>query len=177
MTRPAPPVLTIRHDGSQRSFAAGHEVVVGRDASADLRIPDPRISRAHLIVRFDQGRWLAIDNGSLNGTYVNGYRMPVIDIHDGQSINVGNPQGPRLTFAVGPQQGQASRPHQARPTRDAGPPTLAWSALPEKTNPTAPPAPRRGQTGSQPRHPAPPRPMPPKAPPNQPPRPPGPPPA
>jgi ABC-type multidrug transport system ATPase subunit len=142
-----------------------------------LRIPDPRISRAHLIVRFDQGRWLAIDNGSLNGTYVNGYRMPVIDIHDGQSINVGNPQGPRLTFAVGPQQGQASRPHQARPTRDSGPPTLAWSAPPEKTNPTAPPAPRRGQTGSPPRHPAPPRPVPPKAPPNQPPRPPGPPPA
>jgi ABC transport system ATP-binding/permease protein len=162
VTRPAPPVLTIRHNGSQRSFAAGHEVVVGRDANADLRIPDPRISRAHLIVRFDQGRWLAIDNGSLNGTYVNGYRMPVIDIHDGQSINVGNPQGPRLTFAVGPQHGHANRPPQPRPARDSGPPTLTWSALPEKTNPTAP---RRGQTGSQPRHPAPPRPMPPKAPP------------
>nr|WP_082973485.1 ATP-binding cassette domain-containing protein [Mycobacterium sp. E2327] len=173
MNRPAPPVLTIRHDGSQRSFAAGHEVVVGRDANADLRIPDPRISRAHLIVRFDQGRWLAIDNGSLNGTYVNGYRMPVIDIHDGQSINVGNPQGPRLTFAVGPQQGHASGPPPRRPTRDSGPPTVAWAALPERTNPTAPPVPRRGQTGSQPRQPAP-RPMPPQGPPRQPPRPPGP---
>ncbi len=144
-------------------------MVVGRDVNADLRIPDPRISRAHLIVRFDQGRWLAIDNGSLNGTYVNGYRMPVIDIHDGQSINVGNPQGPRLTFAIGPQQGQTSRPPQTRPTRESGPPTLAWSALPETTNPTAPPAPQRGQTGSQPRNPAwsgpnlaPPRPMPPR---------------
>jgi ABC-type multidrug transport system ATPase subunit len=146
-----------------------------------MRIPDPRISRAHLIVRFDQGRWLAIDNGSLNGTYVNGYRMPVIDIHDGQSINVGNPQGPRLTFAVGPQQGQTNRPPQPRPARDSGPPTLAWSALPETTNPTAPP---RAQTGSQPRSrpvppvrggppPAPPRPMPPRQPgPPPPPRPP-----
>ncbi|WP_082978588.1 FHA domain-containing protein [Mycobacterium sp. 1081908.1] len=171
VNRPAPPVLTIRHDGSQRSFAAGHEVVVGRDANADLRIPDPRISRAHLIVRFDQGRWLAIDNGSLNGTYVNGYRMPVIDIHDGQSINVGNPQGPRLTFAVGPQQGHASGPPPIRPARDSGPPTVAWSALPERTNPTAPPARRRGQTGSQPRQPAPPRPLPPRQPP-RPPRPP-----
>ena len=158
-------------------------MVVGRDANADLRIPDPRISRAHLIVRFDQGRWLAIDNGSLNGTYVNGYRMPVIDIHDGQSINVGNPQGPRLTFAIGPQHGQTSRPPQARRVRDSGPPTLAWSVLPERTNPTAPTSPQRGQTGSQPRHPvrsgpnvAPPRPMPPEAPPEQPGRPPGPPP-
>ncbi|WP_197501007.1 FHA domain-containing protein [Mycobacterium sp. E3251] len=139
VTRPAPPILTIRHDGSQRSFAAGHEVVIGRDVEADVRIADPRISRAHLILRFDQGRWLAIDNGSLNGTYLNGYRMPVIDIHDGQSIHVGNPRGPRLTFAVGPQQGYTNRPGRTRPSPEAGPPTLAWSALPERTNPTRPP--------------------------------------
>jgi ABC-type multidrug transport system ATPase subunit len=157
-------------------------VIIGRDLNADLRIPDPRISRAHLILRFDQGRWLAIDN-SLNGTYVNGYRTPVIDIHDGQSINVGNPRGPELTFAVGPQQGEITGPPQPRPARDSGPPTLAWSAIPEQTNPTAAPPPRRGQTGSQPRsparsgpHPAHPRPkpsmqprVPPAAPPNPPP--------
>ena len=158
MTRPAPPILTVRHDGSQRSFAAGHEVVIGRDVQADVRIADPRISRAHLILRFDQGRWLAIDNGSLNGTFLNGYRMPVIDIHDGQSIHVGNPQGPRLTFAIGPQQGYTDRPGRTRPSPEAGPPTLAWSAFPEQTNPT---------------HPLPPRstpPRPPVAPPNSPPR-------
>ncbi len=157
MTRPAPPILTVRHDGSQRSFAAGHEVVIGRDVQADVRIADPRISRAHLILRFDQGRWLAIDNGSLNGTFLNGYRMPVIDIHDGQSIHVGNPQGPRLTFAIGPQQGYTDRPGRTRPSPEAGPPTLAWSAFPERTNPT---------------HPLPPRstpPRPPVAPPNSPP--------
>ncbi|WP_201789532.1 ATP-binding cassette domain-containing protein [Mycobacterium avium] len=139
VTRPAPPILTIRHDGSQRSFAAGHEVVVGRHVQADVRIPDPRISRAHLILRFEQGRWLAIDNGSLNGTYLNGYRMPVVDIHDGQSIHVGNPHGPRLTFALGPQQGHAGHPARPRPSHDSGPPTLTWTAITEQTNPTRPP--------------------------------------
>nr|WP_301148406.1 FHA domain-containing protein [Mycobacterium simiae] len=166
MTRPAPPVLTIRLDGSQRSFAAGHEVIVGRDQDADLRIADPRISRAHLIVRFDQGRWLAIDNGSLNGTYVNGYRMPVVDIHDGQSINVGNPQGPRLTFDVGPQQGQAGRATGPRAAHDSGPPTIAWSTLPDspttltRSGPNPPPrvppprqSPRKRQMTGPPRHP------------------------
>jgi ABC-type multidrug transport system ATPase subunit/predicted component of type VI protein secretion system len=152
-------------------------VIVGRDQYADLRIADPRISRAHLIVRFDQGRWLAIDNGSLNGTYVNGYRMPVVDIHDGQSINVGNPQGPRLTFAVGPQQGQASRPSRTRTTADSGPPTVAWSAIPDQPTTTSqplPPLPRQAgnQTGGQPNAarngPNPP----PRMPPRQPPRPP-----
>ncbi|MCV6975917.1 FHA domain-containing protein [Mycobacterium bourgelatii] len=131
VSRPAPPApaLTIRHEGSQVSFAPGYEVIVGRDLHADLRIPDPRISRAHLVLRFDQGRWLAIDNGSLNGTYVNGYRMPVVDIHDGQSINVGNPAGPRLTFEVGQQRGPTARPPLAQPRsiHDGGPPTLAWS--------------------------------------------------
>jgi ABC transport system ATP-binding/permease protein len=122
-------------------------VVVGRDAHADLRIPDPRISREHLILRFDQGRWLAIDNGSLNGTYLNGYRMPVIDIHDGQSINVGNPHGPRLTFAIGPEHGQTSRPLRSRSTAEAGPPTITWSATPERTNPRPP---SRSRTVSQP---------------------------
>ena len=112
---------------------------MGRDQDADLRIADPRISRAHLILRFDQGRWLAIDNGSLNGTYVNGYRMPVIDIHDGQSINVGNPQGPRLTFAIGPQQGHSNRPPHTRSTPGSGPPTLSWSVNPGP----APPPPRQ----------------------------------
>ena len=109
-----------------------------------MRIADPRISRAHLILRFDQGRWLAIDNGSLNGTYVNGYRMPVIDIHDGQSINVGNPQGPRLTFAIGPQQGHSNRPPHTRSTPGSGPPTLSWSVHPgPKPAPSRQEAPRR----------------------------------
>ncbi|WP_082982870.1 FHA domain-containing protein [Mycobacterium sp. 1423905.2] len=164
MSRPAPPALTIRHNGSQVSFEAGYEVVIGRDLHADLRIPDPRISRAHLILRFDQGRWLAIDNGSLNGTYVNGYRMPVVDIHDGQSIHVGNPAGPRLTFQIGPQRGQASRPPGVKPRsmHDSGPPTLAWSVTPPPP-PPPPPAPRP-HTGPPPGRPKPPPAPPPRRP-------------
>jgi ABC transport system ATP-binding/permease protein len=166
VSRPAPPVLTIRHNGSQQSFAPGHEVVVGRDLHADLRIGDPRISRAHLILRFDQGRWMAIDNGSLNGTYVNGYRMPVIDIHDGQSINVGNPQGPRLTFEIGPHQAKTARPTQMRSMQESGPPTLAWSVNPERGQSTQPIPPRqtRGQTAGPTRIPARGRPGPPTPP-------------
>lgn len=147
VNRPARPALTIRHDGSQISFAAGYEVLVGRDLHADLRIPDPRISRAHLILRFDQGRWLAIDNGSLNGTYVNGYRIPVIDLRDGQSINIGNPAGPRLTFQIGPQRAPTRPSPPTNRIPDNGPPTLAWSLNPgsapahpslNRKSPTAP---------------------------------------
>ena len=80
MSRPATPALTVRYDGSTRSFAAGNDVVVGRDLRADIRIAHPLISRAPLVLRFDQGRWIAIDNGSLNGMYVNGRRVPAAEI-------------------------------------------------------------------------------------------------
>jgi ABC transport system ATP-binding/permease protein len=157
VSRPAPPVLTIRHDGSQHTFAPGHDVVIGRDLRADIRITDPRISRAHLILRFDQGKWLAIDNGSVNGTYVNGYRMPVIDIHDGQTINIGNAGGPRLTFELGQQPERAGRPPGAGSAPSAAESsTIAWQTPVEPAQPRPRPA---GQSGGLPQNA--PRPMPP----------------
>src|SRR5271154_4517965 len=140
VSRPAPPLLTIWHNGSERTFAPGHDVVIGRDLRADVRIADPRISRAHLILRFEQGKWVAIDNGSGNGTFVNGYRRPVIDIHDGQSINVGNAGGPRLAFEGGPRRAKGGRPPGSA-TPPAEQSTMSWSTPP---TPVAPPAePRR----------------------------------
>jgi ABC-type multidrug transport system ATPase subunit len=151
MSQAAPPVLTVRYDGSQRTFAAGHDVVVGRDLRADMRITHPLISRAHLLLRFDQGRWLAIDNGSLNGTYVNGRRVPVIDIHDGQAINIGNPDGPQLAFEIGRHAGMAGRPPQTASMR------IVKSSAPARPSP---PQQSRPAAGSRPPASGPPRPYP-----------------
>jgi ABC-type multidrug transport system ATPase subunit/predicted component of type VI protein secretion system len=157
-------MLTIWHDGSQHTFTAGHDVVIGRDQSADIRIADPRISREHLILRFEQGKWLAIDNGSVNGTFVNGYRRPVIDIHDGQSINIGNAGGPRLTFEVG--QHHRGRPPISGSQQAAEPPTADWST------PAPPRAHPPGHTGGpQQARPRAPQPPPPRRPPVSPPTP------
>jgi ABC transport system ATP-binding/permease protein len=103
-------VLTVRYEGSERTFAAGNDVVIGRDLRADVRVAHPLISRVHLVLRFDQGRWIAIDNGSLNGLYVNNRRVPAVDVQDGQRVNIGNPDGPTVTFEVGRHQGSAGRP-------------------------------------------------------------------
>ena len=140
MSRPASPALTVRYDGSPRTFAPGNDVVVGRDLRADVRIAHPLISRAHLVLRFEQGRWIAIDNGSLNGMYLNGRRVPAADITDGQQIHVGNPDGPLLRFEVGRHQGLAGSP----------PPTAVVPAVarPSATWPSQPPPPR--PTGSRP---------------------------
>ncbi|HEX3545880.1 MAG TPA: FHA domain-containing protein [Mycobacterium sp.] len=145
MSRPAPPALTVRYDGSTRTFAAGNDVVVGRDLRADVRIAHPLISRAHLVLRFDQGRWVAIDNGSLNGLFVNARRVPAVDIQDGQQVNIGNPDGPQLTFDVGRHQGTAGR----TPTT-----AVSLASRPRTAQPSTPRPQPMYPSGQQPRYPS-----------------------
>src|ERR1700722_4940384 len=101
------PALTVRAGWSQRTFAPGHDVVIGRDLRADVRVAHPLGAGVHVVLRFDRGRWGAIDNGSLNGMFVDHRRVSSVDISDGQSINISNPDGPRLTFETGGQRGPA----------------------------------------------------------------------
>ncbi|KRE25276.1 ABC transporter ATP-binding protein [Mycobacterium sp. Soil538] len=153
MSRPASTALTVRYDGSTRTFAAGNDVVVGRDLRADVRIAHPLISRAHLVLRFDQGRWLAIDNGSLNGMFVNGRRVPAVDIADGAALHVGNPDGPLLTFEVGRHQGSAGTPPPTTSVPVAARPSATWPSQPPTTRP---PTQRSYPTGPRTGYPPPP---------------------
>ena len=137
MSRPAPPVLTVRYEGSERTFAAGNDVAIGRDLRADVRVAHPLISRTHLIVRFDQGRWIAIDNGSLNGLFVNHQRVPVVDIQDGLRVNIGNPDGPALSFEVGRHQGSAGRPPLTTSIPIVNPASAASQRMPQAQPPGA----------------------------------------
>jgi ABC transport system ATP-binding/permease protein len=164
MSRPNPPALTVRYDGSTRTFAPGNDVVIGRDLRADVRIAHPLISRAHLVLRFDQGRWVGIDNGSLNGLYVKGRRVPAVDIADGQQVNIGSPDGPGLTFEVGRHQGSAGTPPQTTSVPLASRPSPAYPSQPPPPPPTSrpriqPPAASHPQqpvypSGPQPRYPS-----------------------
>ncbi len=65
-----------------------------------------------MLLRFDHDRWVAIDNGSLNGLFVNGRRLPAVDVNDGLAVNIGNPDGPLLRFEVGHATGSVGRPPQ-----------------------------------------------------------------
>jgi pSer/pThr/pTyr-binding forkhead associated (FHA) protein len=60
-----------------REFGIGPAgLLIGRDpASAQLVVPDPRVSKKHAWVGYRDGAIVAIDRGSTNGTYVNGTRI------------------------------------------------------------------------------------------------------
>ena len=162
MSRPSAPALTVRYNGPPRTFAAGHDVVVGRDLRADIRIAHPLVSRAHVVLRFEHGRWTATDNGSLNGMFVHGRRVPAVDIADGTTVNLGSPDGPALSCEVRSQQGPAGRPpqtstvvispsyppepqsyqpppfpHYAPPTRPTAPSPTPLDAAPTRMGPSA----------------------------------------
>ncbi|MBX9641962.1 MAG: ATP-binding cassette domain-containing protein [Mycobacteriaceae bacterium] len=101
MTRAPQPVLTVRAGPVQRTFAAGRDVIVGSDLASDFRIAHPVVARAHLLLRFEQGSWIAIDNNSPSGLYVDGKRVPLVDIQDGLTVSLARPDGPQLSFGVG----------------------------------------------------------------------------
>ncbi|BCO74841.1 ABC transporter ATP-binding/permease Rv1747 [Mycobacterium intracellulare] len=154
-------MLTVQSEWSQRSFAPGHDIVVGSDLRADMRVAHPLIARAHLLLRFDGAKWIAIDNGSPSGIFVNGHRVRAVDIHDRQSLNLARPDGPRLSFGIGRHDGAVG---QLPPTLEAvpviAPPGAPKTARPEPPRRPGVPPPRiaRPQPAGQPPrapHPAP----------------------
>ena len=156
MSQPAQPVLTVRSGRLAGNFAAGRDIVVGSDLRADLRVAHPLIARAHLLLRFDHGRWIAVDNNSLNGVFLNGQRVPTVDIKDGQTINIGKPDGPCVTFEVGRHQGIIG----LLPPMDTDPTIVP----PSGPLPASPPhATQRPRPGGPRRQPSPPAQAPPRA--------------
>jgi len=113
MSRPLPPTITVSLGDWQHTFAPGIDVVIGRDVRADVRVAHLGVSRLHVVLRYLDGQWVAIDNQSLNGIFVGGRRVYSVDIRNGETINVGNPEGPRLTFAL---TSPAGPPPDDRPT-------------------------------------------------------------
>lgn len=55
----------------------GPRVVIGRGASCDLRVPDASVSSRHASIRANGAQWVVVDEGSTNGTKLNGEKLAV----------------------------------------------------------------------------------------------------
>jgi pSer/pThr/pTyr-binding forkhead associated (FHA) protein len=67
-------------------------VVIGRSKSCEVQLPDPSVSSRHASIRRDRGRTLVMDEGSTNGTLVDGVKLPPHTprpVSDGEIIRVG----------------------------------------------------------------------------------------
>lgn len=63
---------------------------IGRGLNNDIVLEDPRISRQHAQIRFKSRRFLVADQGSTNGTYVNGTPVSTEQVlRDGDIVSLG----------------------------------------------------------------------------------------
>lgn len=79
-----------------RARTGGPAMTVGRDATADIVLPHPTISKAHARVQVIEPAVVrVVDAGSRNGTYVGNERLPPGDEH-ARDVRVGE----TITFGV-----------------------------------------------------------------------------
>jgi len=76
-----------------RSFPLGASTHVGRDASCEVRLEDPQVSRQHALIQRTADGYMIADQGSGNGTFVSG--APVVQpraLQVGDVIQLGGTQ-------------------------------------------------------------------------------------
>lgn len=100
LVRCAMPLITFRRepeiwawlnmeDGAQ--IPVTHwENVIGRSKSSDITISLSTVSRNHAVLtRYDDGSWTITDASSKGGTYVNGQRVQICALYEGDKISIG----------------------------------------------------------------------------------------
>jgi len=66
------------------------EVLIGRHASADVRLPDLSVSRYHAMLTVSDGKWTIRDMGSKSGLFVNGSIVKETELKENDLITLGN---------------------------------------------------------------------------------------
>lgn len=65
-------------------------VTIGRRAESTIVLSDPNVSRNHAEIRPAGSGWVLVDLGSTNGSRVDGIRVSIQPLEDGNEISFGN---------------------------------------------------------------------------------------
>ncbi|MDB5079435.1 MAG: transporter ATP-binding protein [Chloroflexi bacterium] len=96
---PKPRLLMLTGEQVGREYLLTNRVTtIGRSASNDIVIADPRTSRRHVEVIQENGQFWAVDAGSANGFYVNDQQVQRAQLQTGDLITIGLV---RMAFQVG----------------------------------------------------------------------------
>ncbi len=64
--------MLILQGGQQRWPLEKEEITLGRGPDCDIILPDRVVSRHHAVIQRREGRYFILDQGSKNGTFING---------------------------------------------------------------------------------------------------------
>ncbi|MFE2324470.1 FHA domain-containing protein [Streptomyces sp. NPDC059385] len=109
---PTAPELVLETDLGSTRMSPGRSYHVGRDPLCEICLDDARVSWHHAILRPDGDHWTIEDEGSTNGTWVDGHRVQEWSVGVGTELRFGSVEdGPRAVV-VGrtPTAGGAARP-------------------------------------------------------------------
>ncbi len=70
-------------------LAAYDQLTIGRDLDCDLPLTSPLVSRHHARLERSGAAHTLLDLGSTNGTFVNGRRIERVELHAGDSVQIG----------------------------------------------------------------------------------------
>lgn len=97
--RRAVAAVRVPEPGRYLAIEAGDEAVVipveapvtrlGRSTTADVHLDDPTVSRRHALLVLRGDDVVVLDDRSMNGTWVNGERVPEAVLHDGDVVELG----------------------------------------------------------------------------------------
>lgn len=94
---------------SGREFDLGPVTKIGRGHGCDVVLADPKVSRQHAMIRFEDEKYWLYDLGSFNGSAVNGRRvLTAFRLRDGDRVEIAghglmfcNPDGVSDSTTVG----------------------------------------------------------------------------
>jgi hypothetical protein len=73
----------------QRIVIEQQPLIIGREETCDVVIPDRQVSRQHARIRLEADQYVLEDLGSKNGTFVNGQELPgPYPLQDGDQIQI-----------------------------------------------------------------------------------------
>ena len=111
--------------GARFELLATEENLLGRDWDCKVVLNDPQCSRVHASVsRLEDGWWIR-DNGSSNGTFVNGQTVNEARLVDGSEVRIGNSVF-SFTEKIKPQTSPAV---EERPSSDSGSTTSGLTVI------------------------------------------------
>ena len=87
---PAGRYLSVENDGENRLIVLDRPIThIGRGLIADVRLEDSQVSRRHAILALRGDGARVLDDRSSNGTFVNGRRVTVAYLSDGDVLRFG----------------------------------------------------------------------------------------
>lgn len=72
------------------SLSNGARLKIGRHQMNEIVLDDAAVSRLHASIAMNGGKLLLFDQGSKNGTMINGTKVQSAELHDGDIVRIGN---------------------------------------------------------------------------------------